>query len=139
MKGIFDSAVFKVLKKSLDTCQVRQRVIAQNIANVDTPKYKKAFVTFEDELKRALTEVSGLKGFRTHTRHIPIPTDFVALDEVKGRVFLERDHNNRVDRNNVDIEEEMANLSRNTILFNSYTQLIATKYKMFADVIGERG
>ena len=139
MKGMFNSAVFKVLKKSLDTCQLRQKVIAQNIANVDTPKYKKAFVTFEEELKKALTEVKGLRGYRSHPRHIPIPADWVELDQVKGRVFLENDYKNRVDKNNVDLEEEMANLSRNTILFNIYSQLIATKYKMFASVIEERG
>jgi flagellar basal-body rod protein FlgB len=138
MKDMFDTTVFKVLKKSLDTAHMRQQVIAQNIANVDTPKYKKSFVTFEEELKRALNEVSGLKGTRTHQRHIPIPSDFRELDQVRGRTFVESDFKNRVDRNNVDLEEEMANLSRNTLLYNIYSQLISTKYKMYADVIGER-
>jgi flagellar basal-body rod protein FlgB len=135
---MFDSAVFKVLKKSLDTAQLRHKVAAQNIANVDTPLYKKAFVKFEDELRRALTEVSGIKGTVTHSGHIPIPSDVPRLDEVQGRSYVENDYKNRVDRNNVDLEEEMAGLSRNTILFNVYSQLLATKYKMFADVIGER-
>ena len=138
MKNMFTSTVFKVLKKSLDTAHLRHQVIAQNIANVDTPKYKKSFVTFEEELKRALNEMTGLKGSRTHHRHIPIPRDFKELDQVRGRAFTENDFKNRVDRNNVDIEEEMANLSRNQLLYNIYSQLIATKYKMFSDVIGER-
>jgi flagellar basal-body rod protein FlgB len=135
---MFDSSVFKVLKKSLDTAQLRHKVAAQNIANVDTPLYKKAFVKFEDELRLALTEVSGLKGSVTHSSHIPIPSDIPRLDEVQGRSYVENDYKNRVDRNNVDLEEEMASLSRNTILFNVYSQLLATKYKMFSDVIGER-
>jgi flagellar basal-body rod protein FlgB len=138
MREMFDDSVFKVLKKSLDTYQLRHKVIAENIANVDTPHYKKAFVTFEDELKKALSEVSGLRGVTTHPGHIPIPSDTPRLDEVQGRTFVENDYNNRVDKNNVDLEEEMANLSRNTILFNIYSQLLSTKYKMYADVIGER-
>lgn len=138
MKDMFGSDVFKVLKKSLDTSQLRQRVIAQNIANVDTPKYKKGFVTFEDELKKALYETDGLKGVRTHTKHIPIPDDWRDLDAVRGRVGIENNFKNRVDSNNVDIEEEMANLSRNTILYNMYSQLVAKKYRMYADVIGEK-
>lgn len=138
MRDMFDSSVFKVLKKSLDTCQLRQKVTAQNIANVDTPKYKKGFVTFEDELKKALVEVSGLRGVTTHPGHIAIPSDIPRLDEVQGRTYVENDYKNRVDKNNVDLEEEMSNLSRNTILFNVYSQLLANKYKMFADVIGER-
>jgi flagellar basal-body rod protein FlgB len=135
---MFDSSVFTVLKKSLDTAQLRHRVAAQNIANVDTPAYKKAFVKFEDELRLALSEVTGLRGVTTNAKHIEIPSDVPRLDEVQGRMFVENDYKNRVDRNNVDLEEEMASLSRNTILFNIYSQLLATKYRMFSDVIGER-
>ncbi|MFN3659816.1 MAG: flagellar basal body rod protein FlgB, partial [Brevinematales bacterium] len=39
---------------SLQATALRRQVIADNIANADTPFFKRAEVTFESQLKRAL-------------------------------------------------------------------------------------
>ena len=45
------SKAFNVLERSLDAATLRQKVIANNIANVDTPFFKRSVVQFEDLLQ----------------------------------------------------------------------------------------
>ncbi len=94
----------KILEKSLDASLARNEVIAQNIANVDTPGYKRRTVKFEEYLSDAL-KGSSFKGFRTNSRHIPIGED--SIDSVGIKV--EQDYKElsmRLDGNNVDVEAE---------------------------------
>ena len=54
----------KLREKTLDATWARNEVIAQNIANVDTPGYKKSSVSFEEHLESAM-DSSGFKGNTT--------------------------------------------------------------------------
>jgi flagellar basal-body rod protein FlgB len=47
-------AVSQVLASALDGVSLRQRVIADNIANVDTPGFRASSVDFESHLKAAI-------------------------------------------------------------------------------------
>lgn len=49
---LIDSNHSQILARAMDTYSLRQRVTAANIANIDTPGYKKKEVKFEDELRR---------------------------------------------------------------------------------------
>jgi len=44
----------KLLEKIMDICAYRQKILASNIANADTPKYKAKDLNFQEELKRAV-------------------------------------------------------------------------------------
>ena len=98
---------------------IRQEVISNNIANVNTPNYRKSVVSFEDMLAREIygEEPDGkLKMARTHDRHLPhVPPDFHAEPTIN------QDNTTimRVDDNNVDIDIEMANLSKNQLYYNA--------------------
>jgi len=61
-----------LMEKGLDAAALRNTVIANNLANVDTPGYKRSEVAFEDVFRKALNGKSGLKGAVTNERHIPI-------------------------------------------------------------------
>lgn len=57
--GMFDSVSFVALSSALDGLALRQRTIAQNVANIQTPNYHAKRVSFEDALARAVNRGSG--------------------------------------------------------------------------------
>ncbi len=57
--GMFDSVSSVALNSALDGLALRQRVIADNVANIQTPGYQAQRVSFEDELSRAVKHGSG--------------------------------------------------------------------------------
>ena len=69
-----------VAKKLLNVYGLRAEVIADNIANVSTPNFKRSDVTFEYQLGRALDseKYNGLEAKRTDARHFPfnMPMDY---------------------------------------------------------------
>lgn len=125
----------RILEKSLDASLLRNEVIAQNIANVDTPNYKKKNVRFEEYLANAIDK-SSFRGNKTNSRHIDIGVS--NIDSVKVRVT--KDYNElstRLDGNNVDIEAEMAAMAQNTIQYNTLVQSLSSGYKRLKSVISE--
>ena len=93
--------------------RLRMDVISNNIANVNTPNFRKSTVEFEELLAREIygEESDGkLKMARTHEKHLP----FVPL-EFRAEPTIDQDNSTimRVDDNNVDIDIEMATLAKN--------------------------
>jgi len=124
-------------EKALDAAWTRNEVIAQNIANVDTPGYKKSTVAFEEYLDDALDK-EGFKGFTTDKRHIKIGSG--SLKDAKIRITKEYDNlSTRLDGNNVDIESEMASLAKNDIRYNTLVESIGSGYQRLKTVISEGG
>lgn len=107
-----------LLERSLDAAALRQKVIANNIANVDTPNFKRSAVRFEEFLLQELnaTDRRRIAGYRTDARHIHIgrPASGSARPEVFQVKSTTFNHNN----NNVDIEYEMALLAENQLRYN---------------------
>ncbi|WP_448070886.1 flagellar basal body rod protein FlgB [Georgenia yuyongxinii] len=56
---MFDSVTSVAMKSALDALAMRQRVIADNVANVQTPGFLAGRVSFEDELARAVARGTG--------------------------------------------------------------------------------
>ncbi|SHF37440.1 flagellar basal body rod protein FlgB [Desulforamulus putei] len=130
--NIFDSPVMNVLKKGLDAGALRQRVIANNVANLNTPGFKKSYVSFEDQLKAAINSSGApLKG--THPLHIG-----VSGAAIKPEVKQVKDTTMRYDGNNVDIDEEMVNLAATTIQYDVISQGLIDRYNILGIVIGGR-
>ncbi|OPZ84204.1 MAG: Flagellar basal body rod protein FlgB [Firmicutes bacterium ADurb.Bin419] len=126
----------KVIEKSLDASLMRNEAIAQNIANVDTPGYKRKTVSFEEELSDALSKNNSFKGKRTDPRHIPIGGRDV--DEVGINVSEDSSSNvMRLDGNNVDIENEMAKMAENNIRYNVLIQRMSNTFSRMKSVIRE--
>ncbi len=123
-----------VLEKALDASWLRNEVIAHNIANVDTPGYKKYRVEFEEELKSAL-ETRALKGKKTRLKHLDIGAS--SVDGVKPRIVRVGGTQMREDGNNVDMDEEMASLAKNAIMYNALVQKISGEFNKLKTVINE--
>ena len=119
-----------LLERAMDASLLRRSVIADNIANVDTPHFKRGDVTFESQLKRALDsekrEVMPAK--MTHKRHIPFqdPIDFRG---VRANIHIEHETNYRNDKNNVDIEKEVIDATKNMLMYNAMAQRISSSYR----------
>ncbi len=124
-----------ILEKSLNASWARNDVISQNLANVDTPKYKRKDIAFEEILNDSMGRTS-LEGNVTDKRHIEINT----RDVNKVEPTLVEDNSNssmRIDGNNVDIDSEMANLAKNQIKYNALIQMINSNYSKIKNVIKE--
>lgn len=124
-----------LLEKSLNASWARNEVISQNLANVDTPNYKRKDVTFEEYLNDSL-DSKRLEGNTTNERHIPIKSK--NIDKIKPEITQDNaDTSMRIDGNNVDIDSEMAYLAKNTIQYNSLIQMINSNYSRIKNVISE--
>jgi len=131
----------KVLGNALDTAILRQKVIADNIANVDTPYFKKSYVSFEDELSQALhkgKEKGSFRAITTDPRHIQFYKPTKEITEVKPQTHLEDDTFFRNDLNNVDINAEMANLAKNSIMYEALINRVTGQFRILNTVIGGR-
>jgi flagellar basal-body rod protein FlgB len=122
-----------LLEKGLDTESLRRKVIANNIANVDVPHFKRSEVNFESQLKRVIMERSdenaNLPALMNDSRHIPffIPRD---IHGVNNRVNLDYSTTYRNDGNNVDIEKEMVDAATTTMRYNAYVTSLNNNFKM---------
>ncbi len=105
----------RLLEKGLNATWLRNTVIANNIANVDTPGYKSSRVEFESILESKLQE-GALNGKTTNPKHISINT---SIEDANPIVEKNKNTTMRMDGNNVDIDVEMAELARNSIKYNA--------------------
>jgi flagellar basal-body rod protein FlgB len=106
---IGDSITAAILQKALDGTWQRQKAIANNIANHDTPGYKAIRVSFEDTLKRAI-ETNNVK-------------------ESKIRVYIDNSGSERADGNNVNLDLENIEMAKAQL---QYQYLIRTMSDMYA-------
>ena len=124
----------RLMENSLDAAWLRNEAIAQNIANVDTPGYKRKTVAFEEYLNDA-SKMTRLTGNRTDRRHIPIGE----TAKIPKPAVSENGKNlsMRIDGNNVDIDSEMADMAKNTIKYNTLIQSMNAEFKKLKSVISE--
>jgi len=122
------------LRKGLDAYAMRQKVIASNLANSETPGYVAKKVSFEEQLSKVLNKQSG--GLtRTSGDHIPIRGGLRAMDKVKPMVEDAGVPENYNGVNNVDIEREMGNLATNQIDFTAATKIMGIRFRMLKSAI----
>jgi len=108
----------ELLSKMLDAAELRHRVIAQNVANVNTPGYRRQEVRFEDALAQCL-ERGG-----QHAAKGVQPT----IVDAGGDAV-------RADGNTVDMDEEMGQLNKNAIMYKMYAQLLANQVSSMRSAI----
>lgn len=105
------------LQKGLDASWLRGEVINNNIANVDTPNFKRSAVEFEEMYKAAIENKDGLRTKKTREKHM----SFDGGEGLNANVVQDNSTTMRMDGNNVDIDKEMIDLAKNTIYYQSLT------------------
>ena len=107
-------AYFSVMNKTLDGLWARNEVISDNIANFETPNYKRKTIDFETSLQKAINEVSDNK-----LSHKEID---------KSKIFMDTDEETvRMDGNSVDLEQEQLLMIKNSYQY-MYTQRAMNDY-----------
>ncbi|HEY8342537.1 MAG TPA: flagellar basal body rod protein FlgB [Calditerricola sp.] len=132
---VFQNRMVSTLEQAMNAAMLRQRVIANNLANVETPGFKAADVAFENLLAEALARRgSSFVGVRTDPRHLPIGAQGSV---VAPRIVPALHTRMRHDGNNVDVDAEMANLSRNALWYQALVQSTQHYLDQLRTVIGE--
>lgn len=131
MSGWLDGLVLNVLQKGLDASSMRQKVLSNNVANIDTPNFKRSDVDFQAVLGAAIGEKSGALSMKlTSSKHIP----GVAEGDGSG-IVTDQTTSLRNDGNNVDVDREMSNVAENGLYYNSLTRAISSQLGLLRMVI----
>lgn len=111
VEALFNEPNYLAAKKTLDAVALRQEAIASNIANLETPGYKRLDLapSFQAELNRACANGDS--------RQIAALQPSLAQDPTAVA--------NGRDGNNVSLEKEMSQLSQNELTHNLETQLVS--------------
>jgi len=122
-----------LLERALDTESLRRKVIANNIANVDVPHFKRSEVNFESELKRVINENqrqdNRYPALMTDSKHIPF-CRIRDVRDIRPRINLDYNTTYRNDGNNVDIEKEMVDAAKNQMRYNALISNLSHNYRL---------
>jgi flagellar basal-body rod protein FlgB len=124
--GIFD--YINVLGTSLDAASKRSSLITNNLANVNTPEYKRKDISFETELKNAFANATEstvdarVKNLDLSSMGQNVYTDYSELSY-------------RYDGNNVDIDTENGILAKTQIKYNGLMELLNKDFEALKSVM----
>ncbi|MHA6529264.1 flagellar basal body rod protein FlgB [Paenibacillus sp. BAC0078] len=134
--GLLNSVSFQRLQGGLDAASKRQSVLANNVANVDTPNFKRSYVNFESILQQ---QESGLKPTLnakvTDSRHFQFGTSTIVPAAVVSTDETTSMNNNG---NNVDMEREQALSAENQLRHDSYVEQLNSQITMMRTVVEGR-
>lgn len=126
-------AWLSTIQKALDGSALRHTVISNNLANINTPGFKKSEVSFQAALEETLNPEPKLK--RTRDSHFPAVINvedsrIIQVQQIQGTTL-------RNDGNNVDMDMELAALAENNLYFNSLAQLLSSQLSLIKTSINE--
>ena len=113
MSGLLNDSNFRIMQKSLDALWLRQKVISNNIANIDTPGYKSKRIEFENILNNQLTSLNNDQGMNDQ------------LQSIEPQIIEDNKYIMREDGNNVDIDAQNIELVRTQIQYEYMTRMIS--------------
>lgn len=101
------------LEQGLMGTDEAQKVIANNIANISTPGFKRATVSFQDALATAME--SG---------------NINQVEAVKPTIEIDNSTTGQLDGNNVDLNVEMTDLAKNQLTNQTFQNLLTKRFSM---------
>ncbi len=126
MAGIFNSN-FDTLKTALDVQMKRQELHAQNIANAETPGYKKKYIAFEEYLQESKMK---LKLTTTNEKHRPTFSKTVTAKQI-----TQKSTSLTNDGNNVDIDMEVTEMVKDALRYQVLSRLMSANIDRYNTVI----
>ncbi len=118
---LFGGTTRQMAYKALDASTLRSKAIAQNLANVQTPGYRRKEVDFEDQLRKALE--SKLAAAQDQAGHMPAGKG-IDLAKIEPKVFEPEDKSLPGEVNNVDVDMEGAKMAENQIYYSFLTKWV---------------
>ncbi len=134
--SLFGSQI-EMLTLSMDIRGKIHDAVTSNIANINTPGYKCKNIDFQHEFNKIVNREKLMDLKTTNSRHFKMtlePSD-------SSKVDIEHCTNKIIgnDKNNVDLDNEMAKLSKNQVLYNIDSQILVKEFKILKDVIMQGG
>lgn len=129
-----EDRTLRILEKGLDLSMVRQRLLVENVANVETPGYKRKDLDFESILQKEYQkgENQKLKLRTTDLSHWEGTTGRTPLALVKEEEFSVRQ-----DGSGVDMEKEMTIVLENALYYQTLSKMVAGKLNSLSVAIRE--
>ena len=126
--NVFDYT--NILDKAADASWMRENVITNNIANIDTPGYKRQDVDFESVLQKALGK----------TKYSSLDKKVRELNQDLGKLTTKSytdaaNYSYRLDRNNVDENTENAELASESLRYQLLTTAITNNFSRMQTVL----
>lgn len=126
--NVFDYT--NILDKAADASWMRENVITNNIANIDTPGYKRQDVDFESVLQKALGK----------TKYSDLDKKVRELNQDLGKLTTTSytdaaNYSYRLDRNNVDENTENAELASESLRYQLLTTAITNNFSRMQTVL----
>jgi len=116
-----------VLEKAADASWTRNTLLSNNIANVDTPNYKRQDISFNTFLLSELESTAGTLGQKVAN---------VNLNHLEGHVYTDMSElSYRLDGNNVDIDTENVELASNQILYQTLIESMNYEFNMLKSAL----
>lgn len=116
-----------LLVSGMRVAAVNHRVIANNIANADTPNFTPTELDFQATLRRELEQQGHVDLRTTRARH---------LDYRSYRPqFSQRVHMSKNDNNQVDLDEQVSKLAENRSRYTTYSALLTKRYRMYKNML----
>jgi flagellar basal-body rod protein FlgB len=122
-----EDRVFPALEDLLSWNSKRQQALAANVANLDTPGYRSKDYSFEQQL------MSSISMTATSPRHISL-----SPEPSSARVF-DVGTREKPNGNNVDLEREMTEITKNGLQYITLVQYLTSKIKILRSAITEGG
>lgn len=124
--GVFD--YINALGTSLDAAATRNDIINNNIANVNTPNYKRKDIRFETELKHAFAR-AGEETVDARVKNLD-------LEELEPEIYTDYEElSYRYDGNNVSVQNELAILAKNQTKYNGMMTLLNQNFSQMMSVM----
>jgi len=126
--GMIDTPMTEALSRFLDVNVARHKLIASNLANIDTPGYRTRDLDFRAELARAdIEDFAGNEGASlSYAAYAPVARPVRGLLE-------------RPDGNNVSVERESLLLAETQMKFNLGVQLLKDEFHGISQAINSGG
>lgn len=126
----------EIVEKALDFRALRQKMIAGNLANVDTPFYRARDISFESMLAYEADKLSNVSSTpamaKTHPAHLS-PASQNSIEEAE--IFFRGTHQSRNDGNTVDLDIETTEMSKNSMMYNALMNAKSKTTMIFKSVL----
>ena len=111
----------RVLTGGLKTAEANHRLIANNIANADTPNFSPAELDFQKTLRDTLEGRGGFELRTTRPRHLDFRAERPQFERL---AFLSKN-----DYNKVDLDDQLVKLGENASRYTTYARLLRKKFE----------
>ncbi len=126
-----------VLSRSMDLRARNHEMILNNVANADTPNYKPFALNVEQALQQNSSLPPDTTLRQTDDQHLPGTQSSVDDAKKHARTTADDALLIRGDKNGVNIDEEMAELAKNSLLYKASAQIISSKFKGLKKALAE--